>query len=47
MPRNTKLLISLTKEEAERIKEKAKKSGMKVSCYIRFICLSSKIKIEN
>lgn len=46
MPRNQKILLSLTKEEFDKIKNKAEKVGMKTACYIRFICLSSKITVS-
>ena len=46
MPRNNKILLRLTKEEFEKISKKANQVGMKLSCYIRFVCLSSKISVN-
>ena len=46
MPRNNKILLRLTNEEYDKIKKKAENIGMKISCYIRFIVLSSKVVVQ-
>lgn len=38
--------IRLTKEEAERIKAKAKTMGLTISGFMRLVALKSQVKIE-
>ena len=44
--RNNRISVRLNKEEYKRIKQKADRNGMELACYIRFICLSSKIIVK-
>ena len=45
MSRTNKILLTLSKEEFDKIKSKAEKMGMKTATYVRFICLSSIVKV--
>lgn len=46
MKRNYDIGVKLTKEEEERIKNKADKLGMTKSEYVRFVCLNANIEIS-
>jgi predicted DNA binding CopG/RHH family protein len=46
MSRNNKILLRLTSEEYNKIKQKAERNGMKLAVYIRFICLTNKLILQ-
>jgi predicted DNA binding CopG/RHH family protein len=46
MSRNNKILLRLTIEEYNKIKQKADRNGMKLATYIRLICMNNNLIIQ-
>lgn len=46
MKRNHQIVIKLSLEELQKLKQKAELLGMTISAYLRFISLSAKIDIH-
>lgn len=47
MARNNNIDVHFTKEEKEKVVEKARSLGMKAAAFLRFLALSSNISVEH